>query len=296
MILITGATGFVGRSVLKKVLEKGYQVRCLARHAPPNHAKDASRVQWVAGDVGDLGSLKKAMEGIRKVIHLVGIIVPQGNITFEVVHAQGTHNMVEAAKKAGVQKFVHMSALGTSAAAESQYHQTKWKGEVYVRYSGLTYTIFRPSIIFGPGDQFLNMFARMIRFSPVIPLVGGGVNRLQPIWVEDVASFFALALDNPISDNKVYELGGRKDYSMRELMQILMDTLGKTRPMISIPMPLMRMQAAWMEMLLPKPPLTRDQLLMMKMPNTCDPGPAARDFGIQLSELEPKLRTYLGRN
>lgn len=290
MLLLTGATGFVGRNVLKKALERGHRVRCLARHKPADLPGNA---EWVAGDIGDQGSLIQAMEGVEKVIHLVGIIVPSGENTFQKVHAAGTHHVVEAAKKAGVRKIVHMSALGTHAQAESQYHQTKWKGEVYVRYGGMPYTIFRPSIIFGPGDQFLNMFAGMIKKAPVIPLVGGGVNRLQPVWVEDVAECFVRALDNPASDNKMYELGGPRDYSMRELIEILMELLGKKRPMISVPVALMQIQAFCMEMVFPKPPLTRDQLKMMKTNNICDPSPAIKDLGVQPAELIPVLKTYL---
>ncbi len=254
---------------------------------------DKVPMEWVAGDVQDKRSLIKALEGVEKVIHLVGIIVPSGRNTFEAVHAVGTHNVVDAARQAGIKKIIHMSALGTHANAESNYHRTKWKGEVYVRYSGLPYTIFRPSIIFGPGDKFLNMFAGMIRCMPVIPLVGGGVNRLQPIWVEDVAECFARALDNPASDGKMYELGGPQDYSMRDLMEILMQVEGRKRRMLSIPMPLMQLQAAVLQ-LLPSPPITLDQLRMLKVNNTCDASPAIRDFEIRMAELEPTLRTYMG--
>ena len=256
--------------------------------------KGSGDVEWAQGDISDSSSLIKSLEGVEKIIHLVGIIVPVWKNTFERVHARGTHHVVEAAKKAGVKKIVHMSALGTHAAAESVYHQTKWKGEVYVRYSGIPYTIFRPSIIFGPGDQFLNMFARMIRLAPLIPLVGGGVNRLAPIWVEDVAEFFVRALDNTASDGKLYELGGPHDYSMRDLMEILMEIVGKKRPMFTVPIPLMRIPAALMELLLPKPPLTRDQLVMLAAHNTCDTRPATQDFGMKLSALEPTLKTYMG--
>ncbi len=278
---------------MKKALEKGFAVRCLARHVPSGHPGSSDKIQWVAGDIGDAGSLTEAMQGVEQVIHLVGIIVPSGVNTFEKVHALGTHNVVEAAKKAGVKKIVHMSALGTHAEAQSRYHQTKWKGEVYVRYSGINYTIFRPSIVFGPGDKFLNMFARMIKWVPVIPLVGGGHNRLQPIWVEDVATCFVGALDNSASDGKIYEIGGPEDYTMRELMEILMEVLGKKRRMISLPIALMRVQAMLMEVLLPKPPLTRDQLLMLKTNNTCNPEPAEKDFGLRMAKLVPTLKTYL---
>ncbi len=292
MILLTGASGFVGEAILKKLRVRGLPVRALARKVPVG---DTSGVEWFAGDVQDQGSLIKAMQGVEKVMHLVGIIVPQGKNTFDAVHAGGTRHVVEAAKKAGVKKIVHMSALGTHAEAKSEYHKTKWKGEVFVRYGGLPYTIFRPSIIFGPGDNFLNMFAGMIRKMPVLPLVAGGRNRLQPVWVQDVAECFVRALDTRASDNKVYELGGPQDYSMRDLMQILMDLTGKRRPMISLPMGWMKLQAGLMEAVLPKPPITRDQLLMMQENNTCDNTPAQKDFGIRFAELIPTLKTYLGR-
>src|SRR3989304_8264423 len=168
MILITGSTGFVGRNIVKKAKEKGLKLKCLVRSPERARSVLGDNIEFAQGDVLNSNSLDKAMEGVEAIIHLVGIIVETKGASFENVHYHGTVNVVEAAKKAGVKRYLHMSALGTRADAESRYHKTKWQAEENVRNSGLDWTIFRPSVIFGSEDEFINMFIRMIKLSPII--------------------------------------------------------------------------------------------------------------------------------
>src|SRR5258706_6354744 len=191
-VFITGGTGFVGREIVRRLYAHGDSVRLLVRNplSPtvrqlvPHYAHELK-----TGDVQDAETLRAAIEGCDAVIHLVGIIREVGTQTFENVHARGTQNVIAAAQRAGVKRFVYMSALGTRANAVSRYHQTKWAAEEIVRGSGLDWTIFRPSIIYGPGDNFVNLFANLSRFSPVVPLVGGGRSKFQPVSVENVAAW-----------------------------------------------------------------------------------------------------------
>ena len=186
-VLVTGATGFVGREVVRQLRKGGQAICILARSRTSARAQEAVSsygAEVYVGDVLDAASLDGALSGMDAVIHLVGIIIEVGESTFENVHSRGTGNIVAAARQAGVKRFVHMSALGTRANAASRYHQTKWAAEELVRRSGLDFTIFRPSLIYGPEDQFVNMFARIIRLSPVVPLIGSPSARFQPVAVE----------------------------------------------------------------------------------------------------------------
>ncbi|MGR3309139.1 MAG: SDR family oxidoreductase, partial [Candidatus Brocadiales bacterium] len=196
MILVTGGTGFVGRNIVRKLIQSNQDVRCLVRKTSNLSILDALKVEHSEGDITQPKTLLKATEGIDTVIHLVGIIREGRNATFEKIHAEGTANVVEASKKGGVKKFVHMSALGAGPEAISRYHKTKWQGEEAVRASGLDYVIFRPSIICGGDDEFVNMFAKMIRqtvLTRMMPVIGSGKYKMQPIYVGDVAHCFVKA-------------------------------------------------------------------------------------------------------
>jgi len=292
VIFITGATGFVGRAMLRRLLEQGEPVRALVRSpracALPVHPS----LDPVAGDLLRPQSFQRALEGVDTVIHLVGILVEAGEATFERVHRQGTEALVRFSQEAGVNRYLQMSALGTRPNARSRYHQTKWAAEEAVRQSALAFTIFRPSVIFGAGDQFTNLFARIIDRSPVLPIIGSGKNRLQPIWVENVVDYFLQALKNPRSESKTYELGGPMVFAMEPLLDLLMKVKGKRRPKVHLPMALARIQAALLEVLLPNPPFTRDQLLMLEENNIVTDSKALKDFSVKLAYLEEILPTY----
>jgi NADH dehydrogenase len=205
----------------------------------------------------------------------------------------GTEAMVKMAREAGVKRYLQMSALGTRPNARSQYHQTKWVAEEAVRGSGLSYTIFRPSIIFGAQDRFMNLFSKIIDSSPILPIIGSGNNRLQPIWVENVVDYFIQALERDKTEMKTYELGGPRIYSMEGLMDLLMKIKGKRRPKIHLPLPAMRFQAALMESFLVRSPLTRDQLLMLEEDNIVTDQATSQNFSVTLASLEEVLPGYL---
>jgi uncharacterized protein YbjT (DUF2867 family) len=292
IIGVTGGTGFVGGSIVKKLLEEKWNVRCLVRK--PADAKDLKKqgVEIYKGDVTDKSSIDESFfRDLIDVIHLVGIIKEVDNQTFEKVHFEGTKNVVDLAKEAGIKKLIHMSALGTRPNARSRYHSTKWKAEEYLRKSELNYTIFRPSIIFGPNDGFINTFIQIIKLSPLIPVLKGG--KLQPIYVEDVAHCFVQALSNPKTDRRTFELGGSKKLTLEEIIKIIMKVLDVERILIPIPTLLMYPPAFLFQNVLRNPPITLDQLKMLEEDNTCDMKEALGVFSFSPLPLEEGLKEYL---
>jgi NADH dehydrogenase len=200
---------------------------------------------------------------------------------------------VDAAKKGGVKRLLHMSALGTRADARSRYHKTKWAAEEIVRGSGLSWTIFRPSVIFGKRDEFVNDLARVIRLTPFAPVIGSGENKLQPVAVEDVAHCFVSALKNDASAGQVYDLAGPKIYTMNELIRAILTAMGKRRKLIHLPLPVARLQAWMFEKLMSRPLFTRDQLLMLQEDNVGDATAAERAFAVKWREFEKEIADYV---
>ncbi|MBI4247058.1 MAG: NAD(P)H-binding protein, partial [Candidatus Rokubacteria bacterium] len=201
--------------------------------------------------------------------------------SFELLHRQGTVNVVEAAVAAGIHRYLHMSALGTRPGAPSRYHQTKWAAEEAVRGSGLAWTIFRPSVIYGKGDGFVTLLARMVERLPAVPVIGSGRHRLQPVPVEQVAEGFARALARPTAEKQTYEVGGARPLTMLELLDLIGRALGRSRVRkILVPLAVMRPLARVLH-LLPGFPVTPDQLLMLEEDNVCDPAPFLSAFGLE---------------
>ncbi|MBI1846273.1 MAG: complex I NDUFA9 subunit family protein [Candidatus Rokubacteria bacterium] len=295
-ILVTGATGFVGRSVVHALCAEGRLVRCLVRRGSERDLRGFEALERVEGDVRSPRSLEDAVAGCDAVIHLVGIIreFPDRGITFERLHHLATENVLAAAAAAGVGRFLHMSALGTRPGARSRYHQTKWAGEEAVRGSGLAWTIFRPSIIYGRGDGFVSMLADMIRRAPVVPVLGSGQHRLQPVPVEQIATAFARAIDRPATEKHVYEAGGPEAVSMVRLLDLIGEALGRPRVRkIHVPLGLITPLARALHRL-PGFPVTPDQLLMLEADSTCDPGPFFRAFDLEPEPLAAGLARMLG--
>jgi uncharacterized protein YbjT (DUF2867 family) len=289
---ITGSTGFVGRNIVEKLLEEKWNIRCLVRK--PQEARDLKRqgIEVYKGDVTDKSSIDKSFfHNLTYIIHLVGIIKEVDNQTFERVHLEGTKNVVDLAKEAGVKKFVHMSGLGARPNARSRYHSTKWMAEEYLRRSGLNYTIFRPSVIFGPNDGFINTFIRMIKLSPVIPVPKG--RKLQPIYVGDVAHCFVQSLSNPKTDKRTFELGGSYRLTPEEIIKIIMRVLNTERILIPIPTSFMYAPALLFQSILKNPPITLDQLKMLEEDNTCDIKEVLEIFSFSPLTLEEGLKKYL---
>lgn len=293
MILLTGATGFVGSHILKRLIDQHIKVRCIVRSISNARILDSKGIDVHKGDVTDMASLNGSCKGVDTVIHLVGIIREGKGITFEKVHYQGTANILEESKKSGVRKFIHMSALGTRVDAVSRYHKTKWQAEEVVKNSGIDYTIFRPSIICGPEDEFVNMFAKMMRRSPVIPVIGSGNHKMQPIYVEDVVSSFLKTVDNDKTIGKIYELGGPDALTFNDILKTIADVIGRNIMLLHIPTGIMRPVAWLMEQTLHSPHVTREQLIMLNEENTCNISAMREDLGIHPKNFQDTISTYL---
>lgn len=294
-VFVTGATGFVGRAVVPALRSAGFAVRCLVRRGSEHHLRGLEAIERVEGDVLSPRGLEEGMAGCDTVVHLVGIIREhrgQG-ITFEKVHVAGTTNVVRAAAAAGVRRYLHMSALGTRPAARSEYHRTKWAAEEAVRASGLHWTIFRPSIIYGRGDEFVTQLARMIRRSPVLPVIGDGRPRLQPVMVEQVAEGFARAVELDRTVKHIFDVGGPDAVTVPELFDLIAAAMGRgpiTKP--RVPIGLVRI-AAHLLGRFPFFPVTPDQLLMLEEDNTCDPTPFFSTFALTPVPLAVGLQRML---
>jgi uncharacterized protein YbjT (DUF2867 family) len=293
-IAITGGTGFVGEEVVKQARAAGFEVRAIVR--------DVERAQWLAkrygvelahGNVIHAPSLEGTISGASCVIHQVGIINERKENTFHRAHTEATMNVVAAAKKAGVKRYIHMSALGTRPNARSRYHQTKWAAEEHVRKSGLAWTIFRPSVIYGQRDKSINVLAKIIRLMPFVPVLGSGDSKVQPVPVENVAKTFIGAIKNDNSIGKTYDLCGPEAFTWNELYDKIMRVLGVRKPKLHLPLAVARVQAAMFETLLPNPPFTRDQLLMTEEDNIGDPQPAVHDFLLEQETFEQGIGRYL---
>ena len=287
-VFVTGGSGFVGEAVLEQLHATGHRCRLLVRHPharPVQVAVAHYGLELHHGDVTDPSSLAGALTGIEAVIHLVGIISEAGQATFERVHVEGTRNLLAAALAAGVGRFVHMSALGTRPHAVSRYHKSKWAAEELVRGAALDSTLFRPSLIFGPHDQFVNLFSRLIRFSPVVPLLGNPGARFQPVAVETVAAAFVRCLSQPGSVGRTFDLCGPDTFTLSQMIDILLRAMRRKRLKWRVPPALSRSQAALLEFLYPTllrrpPPLNRDQLLMLQEDNLGDMAPAESLLGL----------------
>lgn len=285
-VLITGATGFVGRAVCEAVVREGHSVRRMARGSRSQSLEAQNDgMDWVRGSVLCPNDLRQGMQGCDAVIHLVGIIGEIGDQTFERVHQEGTLRVLEAALTSGVRRIVHMSALGTRPEAASRYHQTKWAAEEAVRSSGLDWTVFRPSLIYGPGDGFVNLFAGMSRWSPVLPVIGRGTSLLQPVSVDCVARAFARALDSKAAVHQTYDLCGFDRLNLPQILQTLLQITRRRRVIVRIPRALAWYPTAVLEWVFPRvlrrpAPLSRDQILMLEEDNVGNPEAAGRDFQI----------------
>jgi uncharacterized protein YbjT (DUF2867 family) len=292
VILVTGGAGFVGRHIVHRLREEDRPVRALVRK--PDRAKDLqdAGVEVVAGDVTDPDSLRAAVAGTDVVVHLVAI--RQGKPEqFRRVMTEGTRSLLEAAKVAGVRRFVLMSALGTSEESKDlvPYYGAKWEMEQAVQGSGLEHVIFRPSFVFAADGGILTTFAKLARVAPVTPIIGSGEQRIQPVWADDVAAYFAAALAKPEAANRTFELGGPDVVSWNEFWERLKAALGKRRPSMHVPVGLMRVNALVTERLPGNIPLTRDLLKMLEHgDNVVADDAAVQTFELPLVPLDEQLR------
>jgi uncharacterized protein YbjT (DUF2867 family) len=292
LILVTGGTGFVGGHVVHELRRRELPVRCLVRDPRKASKPTVWGAELAAGDVTDPGSLRRAVAGCDTVVHLVAI--RQGREEqFRRVMVEGTRHLLAAAKDAGVRRFVHMSALGTSEETKDlvPYYRAKWETEQLVQGSGLPYVIFRPSFVFGPEGGILPTFVKLARFAPVTPIIGSGSQRIQPIWGDDVAAYFAEAVARDAAAGRLFELGGPDVVTWNEFWERLKRVRGIRRPSIHVPVGLMRVNALLTERLPGDIPLTRDLLTMLEHgDNVVSNDEAVRTFELPLVGLDDQLR------
>jgi len=298
-VLVFGGGGFIGRHLVRRLGKSGATVRVPSRHVSRlGHLRTAGVVgQIVPEIVGSLddAELAATIQGADVVINLVGILAENRSNSFDRIHAVLPGQIAAAAAAAGVKRLIHVSALGADPASSSAYARSKAAGEQAVRDAFPQATIIRPSIVFGPEDGFFNRFAAMTMISPVLPLIGGGLTRFQPVYVGDVADGIMAAIARPEAPGKLYEFGGPITYSFKELMELLLAEIGVQRLLVSIPWGIARLQAAVAEFL-PGPPLTRDQVELLKSDNVLSgSAPGLADIAIQPTAVELILPTYLDR-
>jgi NADH dehydrogenase len=281
-VFLTGGTGFVGRQMLRRLLADGHSVRALVRDPKRTGNLSRATVDYVCGDVVSGAGLAEGMPGCDAVIHLVGIIVEKGANTFEAVHHLGTRNVVEAAKRNRIKRFIQMSALGVRADGVAAYQTSKWRGEEEVRNSAIPYCILRPSLIFGPGDGFVTQMMDMMRKAPLFrPVPGDGKPKYRPIFIDDVTACFARALTAEAATNQSVALGGADELSMNDVLAEIARCAGVRKPAVHIPLPLMFAGAAVAQTFLANPPVIVDQLRMLREGSTCDIGPMRQIFAIE---------------
>jgi len=291
MILVCGGSGFVGSHLVRQLCQDGFAVRCLVRNPVRAESLFQPGVQLVQGDITQPASLTPALEGVTAVINLVGIIQEAGGATFQKIHVGGTQNLVSAAQQAGVRRFVYISALGTRENAASRYHQSKYAAEQLVILSGLSYTIFRPSVMYGAGGEFIRLLFDLVR-GPVIPVIGRGENLMQPLYVGDLARCLSLSLSLDEVDSSIWEIAGKEPMTYFEMLRKVRNASGKGGAFIRLPLWLVRPMVRLMEGVLSRPPLTSDQLLMLQEDNVCDVDRLQGHFAISLVEFDEWLQQH----
>lgn len=288
-IFLTGATGFIGRHLRKALVADGHQVVGLARHPQP----EEQGVTWVSGDIQEVDSLIEGMQGCQAVVHLVGIIRESKRQTFAQVHVQGTEYVIAAMQRLGITRLLHMSALGAGPKQPTEYYRTKWQAEELVRATGLDYTIFRPSLVFGPGDGITSLLIQQLRLYPVIPIIGAGDYLFAPISVHAVCAAFiqALRLDGPTTA-KTFEICGPQVLTFTEIIDTLAAYLRIRKPRIHIsPRVMSALIRLGRELHLPLP-ISQDEMTMLLLGNVCSDESARKVFNLPQITLAEGIEEY----
>ena len=289
VVLVTGATGFLGRRVVHELLERRHQVRCLV-HTPGRERIFSHRdVEVQYGSVRDPASLSNAFYDVEAVVHLVGMIRRRRRDTYEQLHREGTANVLAAAKEAGARHFLHVSVIGAANDRTYPYLYTKWLGEQEVIAGGIPYTIFRPSMLFGEGDEFLNYLAGLVRLFPVVPVIGSGKNRLHPLAADDLARCIAITLGRDDLKGRTLDLGGTKRLSYNEVVSEVAAAMGKRRLRFHLPVWLTYGAVAVSQAFMPRPPITTDQLKMLGIRSVAELGEVERVFGFTPRPMEGNI-------
>ena len=298
-VSVVGGSGFIGRYVVKRLAERGAVIAAVSRHATEARflrpMGDVGQIELIDAGLDDEAGLSTALAGASAVVSSVGILYERGRQRFQLLHVEGPARLARLAAAAGVKHFVHISALAADMHSASAYARSKALGETEVRAAFPAATILRPSLVFGLEDDFFNRFAGLARLSPVLPLVGGGATRFQPIYVGDVADAVVAALERPEAQGKTFELGGPAVLSFRELMELMLAEIGRRRVLVTLPYGLASMAAPFMEFM-PQPLLTRDQVKLLRKDAVATAGaPGLGELGVTPTTLELILPTYLSR-
>lgn len=297
-ITLFGATGFLGRAVIRRLAKTGARLIVVTRNTervlPLKSMGDVGQIVGFLGSVRNDESVIKAIGSSTAVINLVGILYEKKRNTFQAIHVEAAARLARIARELNVERFLHVSALGANPGSLSTYARSKAAGEQAVRLFFPDATVLRPSLVYGPEDNFFNRFSRMASVMPTLPLLGGGTSRFQPVYVGDVAEAVSVALHRASTRGQNYDLGGNDVYSFRELLTLILKIRHLNRAFLNIPWPVAMFQAACLEGL-PKPPLTVDQVRLLKSDNVIrNPNAKTlRDLSIAPASLEMILPTYL---
>ena len=300
IVTVFGGSGFIGRYVIREIAKTGARIQAAVRR--PERAGflkpmgDVGQIVPISANIRHEASVANAVYGADTVINLVGVLYPSGKQSFQNLQVEGARIVAKEAAAAGARSLVHISALGADQNSTSAYASSKAQGEEFVLDEFPDAKIIRPSLVFGPEDEFFNRFAALARISPVLPLIGGGHNKFQPIYVGDLASAIATVAKNTEIGSTLYELGGPKTYSFRELIELTLKHIGRRRLLAPVPFKIAMLQAFFLE-LFPMSILTRDQVILLRHDITLSgTEPGLTDLGIESTALETILPTYLSRH
>ncbi|MBI4297124.1 MAG: complex I NDUFA9 subunit family protein [Chloroflexi bacterium] len=280
-VLLTGATGFVGRNIARELASRQVSLRCLVRRSSDLKPLAGLPLELTYGDATDEASLEAACRDVHTVIHLVAVIRERGRATYELINRLGTAHLVRAAQRAGVRRFIYMSNIGASPDPTYPFLRSKWQGEEEVKVSGIPHIVFRSSLMFGPEDEFTRKLAQLVRLTPIVPIIGSGRTRFQPIFVADTARCVALALGSEAYLGRTIDIGGPEHLTYEEMVDAIIAALGRRRLKLHLPIPIMRPLVWLMERVLPNPPVTSGQLRMLSVDNITSPDAVERTFGFK---------------
>lgn len=306
LVTVFGGTGFVGRQVVRALAKRGLRVRVAARNVGRGYRLrmlgDVGQIEVAQANLRDAASVARALEGAQACVNLVGVLFEVGRQGFDSLHAEGAETVAKASAAAGVERLVQMSAIGADANSASKYARTKAEGEAAARAGFPGATIVRPSVLFGPEDDFFNQFGQMAAMSPVLPLIGGGETRFQPAYVADVAEAIARIVEDPATAGQTYELGGPGVFSFKQILEFILRETGRRRALVPVPWPAAGLLglagdvAAALYGFIPlvKPPITSDQVRLLKSDNIAA-GPGFEALGIVPKSIEAIAPSYLYR-